>query len=138
MNVGVHRADGEAASSRSRARTNEKSTACRNTTAANSRHELQIPIAHQAAALPLVVAQGLQLGGELRNRERRVTVLGAPGFVGDPQVPGRQRGAVGLVQPLLDKGGDVGADHREPASRPSLLSRRTSLGDGPWTRREGA
>ena len=36
-----------------------------------------------------------------------MALLGAPGFVGDPQVLGRERGAVGLAQPLLDKGGDV-------------------------------
>src|SRR5881394_2109331 len=35
-----------------------------------------------------------------------------------------------MLEPLLDEGRDVGADHREPASRPSLLSRRTSLGNG--------
>jgi hypothetical protein len=71
--------------------------------------QLQIPIAHPPAALPLVVAKRFELGCKLWLRERFAVVRRAPGLLGRAQL-GRCNGRpIGCLKALPDKGSDMGA-----------------------------
>src|SRR5215831_20309071 len=89
--------------------------------------ELQVAIAHKAVALPLVVPQRLQLGGELRHREWRLLLFGTPALVSGPQVLRLQRLAVGMAKPLPDEGRHVGRKSSGCGPSPSV-PRTGSLG----------
>src|SRR5262245_8398692 len=67
------------------------------------RNEPKTTVAHEAAALPLVLSQFRQLGGELLRCLRRIALQLAPGLVDTSKLRRRQRHAWGPLEPLLNK-----------------------------------
>ena len=95
-----------------------------------SSNQLQIAVAHTAAALPLVISQPFERGGKRCLGKRLVTLRAAPLLVDRPQLLGRNRLTLRGLQPLLDKAKDMGTRFREAAARKILKRRQGSLREG--------